>query len=86
MALDKSDKQYIEKMFAVNRIATGVMIDGAKDELKDEMKKHRSDIMNHIDGFAGEIKTNREERTVQSHHISENRDRIEKLEKVVATS
>ena len=86
MAFTKQDKEYLKQMFADNNRQLGYTIEDkiqeAKEELKAEMKQNRSDIMNHIDSFAGEIKANREERTVQSDHIRRNTKKIEKLEKV----
>lgn len=84
MAFTKDDKKYLEKLFDKQSTVFDIKFALQKDEILEEVEvkfvKHKSDTMNHIDSFAGEIKTNQEERTVQAHHIIRNTKRIEKLE------
>ena len=87
MALTKSDKDWVQKLLQENNRLLGYMMDDkiedAKEDIKEQATEYRSDIMNHISSFAGEIKANEEERTVQSSQITRNTRRIEKLEKAV---
>ncbi len=54
-----------------------------KEDLKKEMSKNTSKILNTFDKFLKEIVDSREERIVVSEKLSNHEDRIEKVEKHV---
>lgn len=53
------------------------------NKLEDELKEWNTKIFDLVDGLAVDIKNNREHRAITSHQITENRARIEILEKKV---
>lgn len=93
MTLTDHDIKEIGKLFAANNEVLAdyfaskddlnEAIDGLRKELERTVKDSESRLLENISSFAKEIKDNRDERTVQSKHISENRRRIEKLEERV---
>ena|SRR3990167_4520811 len=56
------------------------------DGFREEMRKWRDDFYTKIDPILKEVKDSREERAILSHQVSDNSDRIEKLEEQVFSS
>lgn len=52
------------------------------EQIEDTFQKFRNDIIDHIDHFVGEIKTYREEQTINAGQHQRFDDRLETLEKI----
>lgn len=88
--LTNQDIQLLKKHFAnkdelkscVTKDYLDLSLDQQKDDIIEEFKKFRSDFYERIDPILKEVKTNREERTIQSEHLKNCADKIEILEKI----
>lgn len=78
--------QTVEKKLHAEIIRVRIDMDGLKQELKDEMSKNTSKILDTFDKFVSEIKTAREEKEVISYRLSNHEERIERLEQTVLPS
>jgi len=74
---EKINKRFDEKFAAVR--------DDIIDAVDNALAKQRSDFLEDIDPILKEVQASREERDIVSHRISDHEDRIEKLEKAVAS-
>lgn len=57
------------------------LIPAMADAVQNRLDKKLDKIYTLVDGFAGEVKTYREQQELNSHKLSNHDDRIEKLEK-----
>lgn len=51
-----------------------------KDELKDDIRNFKSEIINHVDAVMEEVKTMREEQSAIIHTLTDHEKRIDKIE------
>lgn len=81
----KGDIQRLDrKIYGVEKVLRFEIKQSAnetKEELKEEMSKNTSKILDTFDKFVKEIITSREERTVVAGRLSEQSDKIERVEK-----
>lgn len=77
MALTKNDFNQLKKIFA-----TKIELEELKDEVKEILQKHRSELLNKMDKILKEILSSRQEQTVLSHQTSGHGDRISTLEEI----
>ena len=93
MALTKSDKTFLEIIFAKQKVnfekalfKQDIRIENEliKQEQKFESKvfEFKSEVFNKIDPLLKEVTDSREDRGVAAEHNRRNNDRIEKLEKI----
>jgi len=76
-------KQDLRDEILASETRSDMKFDVFQGKIEEILLKFRSDILNYIDKFAGEIKDNREERAISGKQLSSNTQRIEKLEKKV---
>ena len=84
--IDSVEKKLDKKIDSVEKILREeikLTAEETKRELKEEMMKNTSKILNIMDKFLPEIKASREERKAVNYRLSNHRDRIEKLEKTI---
>lgn len=76
-------KDEFKKEFQIQNILINEKFEELKNEIEDKAVARHNEIFKLVDGLAGEVKDNRVFRTIVGHQISQNSQRIEKLEKKV---
>ena len=87
--IDGVEKRLDEKIDGVEkslRAEIKITAKETKQDLKEEMSKNTSKILNTFDKFLKEIIDSRQEREIVSKELSEHEERIDKLEKHVFAS
>ena len=74
-------KEEQDKKFSSHQKETNQYIEKSENKILAEIAEFRNDFYEKIDPILKEVMASREERTIIAHHISELRDRVEKIEK-----
>ena len=82
--LDKKIGQLDKKIDGVEkglRAEMRVVVEQAKEEIREDISQSTSKVLNTLDGFLKEIAASREERVIVGHRVLQHSERIEDHEK-----